>query len=116
MARRQYSATGEVHHQQSHKALKNRLKKTMRKEGRNSWRRFLEEVTSDITKPHNQGLWRMSKWSRRVAGETLRDPYLPVLRQTEQDQYTNNNGEKTKILAERFFPSTGQADLQDTSN
>ena len=103
-ARRQYSATGEVHHQQSHKALKNRLKKTMRKESRNSWRHFLEEVTSDITKLHNQGLWYMSKWSRRVAGETPGDPYLFILRRTEQDQYINNNREKTKILAERFFP------------
>ena len=58
----------------------------------------------------------MSKWSRRVAGETLGDPHLPTLRRTEQDQYTNDNGEKTKILVERFFPGTGQADLQDTSN
>ena len=53
----------------------------------------------------------MSKWSRRVAGETPEDPHLPALRWTEQDQYTNDNGEKTKILAKRFFPNTGQVDL-----
>jgi len=88
----------------------------MRKKSRNSWRRFLEEITTDPTKPHNQGLWRMSKWSRRVEGETPGDPHLPALRRTEEDQYTNNNGEKTKILAERFFPSAAQADLQDTSS
>ena len=58
----------------------------------------------------------MSKWSRRVAGETPGDPHLSILRRTEQDQYTNNNGEKTKILVERFFPSIGQVDLQDISN
>ena len=49
----------------------------------------------------------MLKWSRKVAGETLGDFYLPALRQIEQDQYTNNNREKTKILVERFFPNTG---------
>ena len=68
---------------------------------------FLEEVTSNITKPHNQDLWRISKWSRRVAGETLKDSYLPTLHQIEQDQYKNNNREKTKILIKRFFPGTG---------
>ena len=79
----------------------------MQKKSRNSWHRFLKKVTSDITKLHNQGLQYILKWSRRVAGEILRDPYLPTLRQTEQDQYINNNREKTKILVKRFFPSTG---------
>ena len=55
-ARRQYSATGEAHHHQSHMALKNRLKKIIRKEGKNNWRRFLEKITSDATKPYNKGL------------------------------------------------------------
>ena len=58
----------------------------------------------------------MLKWNRRAAKETLGDPYLPALRRIEQDQYTNNNEEKIKILAERFFPGAGQADLQDTSS
>jgi hypothetical protein len=53
----------------------------------------------------------MSKWSRRVIGETLGDLHLPTLRRTEQDQYTNDNEEKTKILVERFFPGACQADL-----
>ena len=97
-------------------ALKNRLKKTIWKEGKNNWCRFLEKITSDTTKLYNKGLWRMLKWSRWAAEETLGDPYLSVLRWTEQDQYTNNNEEKIKILAERFFPGAGQADLQDTSS
>ena len=51
--KRQYSATGEAHHHQSYKALKNRLKQTIRKENRNSWCRFLEETSLNPTKPHN---------------------------------------------------------------
>ena len=88
-------------------ALKNRLKKTIQKEGRNNWRRFLEKITLDATKLYNKGLWRMLKWSRRAAEETPGDPHLPALRRTEQDQYTNNNKEKIKILVERFFPGIG---------
>ena len=49
----------------------------------------------------------MLKWSKWAAEETLKDPYLPVLCQTEQDQYINNNKEKIKILAERFFLGAG---------
>jgi len=49
----------------------------------------------------------MLKWSRRVAGEILGDPHLPTLYRIEQDQYINDNREKTKILVERFFPSAG---------
>ena len=49
----------------------------------------------------------MLKWSRKVTEKTPKDPHLPTLRWTEQDQYINNNKEKTKILAERFFPSIG---------
>jgi len=41
------------------------------------------------------------------------DPHLPELRRSTQDPYTDNNEEKTRILAERFFPNTGHADLSD---
>ena len=41
------------------------------------------------------------------AKKTLKDPHLPTLYQTEQDQYINNNKEKIKILVERFFLDVG---------
>ena len=58
----------------------------------------------------------MSKWSRHTAKELPENLHLPALCQTNQDQYTSDNRGKVKILAERFFPKVGQADLQDTSN
>ena len=58
----------------------------------------------------------MLKWSRKAAEEMPRDPYLFVLCWSAQDQYTNDNKEKTKILVKRFFPGAGQVDLQDISS
>jgi len=38
----------------------------------------------------------MSKWSKKVAGDTPGNPHLLALHQTKQDQYTNNNREKNE--------------------
>ena len=58
----------------------------------------------------------MSKWSRKATEEMPENPHLLTLCQSAQDQYTNDNKEETKILAKRFFLSTGQVDLQDISS
>src|SRR2546430_3302889 len=41
------------------------------------------------------------------------DPHLPDLRKSPDNPLTANNEEKAKILAEKFFPITGNADLSD---
>src|SRR2546429_9812424 len=41
------------------------------------------------------------------------DSHLPELRRLIQDPYTDNNEEKMRIFAERFFPNTGHADFSD---
>jgi len=112
-ARRQYSATRDEHHRQAQHSYQNLLKKELRRAGRNSWRRFIEEVTSDPTRPHNQGLWKLAKWSKRNASGPQGSQQIPPLRRNDQEQVQKGNKEKAQILAERFFPRTGQADLSD---
>jgi hypothetical protein len=37
------------------------------------------------------------------------DPYIPVLRRREGEEPTENDAERTRILAEKFFPTLPQA-------
>jgi hypothetical protein len=55
----------------------------------------------------------MSKWSRKTADAPRADPHLPVLRETPDHPLQQDNKEKTRILAEKFFSSIEQADLSD---
>src|SRR5207248_11617204 len=53
---------------------------------------------------------------RRTAGKMQEDPHIPVLRINEQALLQEDPEEKTKILAAKFFPATGQADLNDIAS
>jgi Reverse transcriptase (RNA-dependent DNA polymerase) len=69
---------------------------------------LIEELTNDQKLPHNKGLWRLSRWSRRVAGKPHADPHIPALRRHEEEALTEKDEERAKILAEKFFPPTPQ--------
>ena len=81
--------------------------------GRANWRRFIEESTSAPDNPHEKGLWRLSRWSKLRAGKPQVSPHIPPLRRSEQDDSCDDNLSKAQILAEKFFPEGGQADLSD---
>ena len=74
---------------------------------------MLEEVTSDPAKPHNKGLWGLSRWSRRSAGKPCMDPHIPELRRRVGDEYSTGDVEKAEILKEKFNPTAVQVDLTD---
>jgi hypothetical protein len=76
----------------------------MRRTARANWRRLIEDLTDDQKHPHNGGLWRLSRWSRRVAGKAHTDPHIPALRRHEEEEPTEDNIERARILAEKFFP------------
>ena len=104
-ARRRYTADQQQEDLRNYKDLSNQLKKEMHRTSRATWRRLVEDLTSNQQHPNNKGLWRLSRWSRRVAGKPHVDPHIPALRRHEGDEPTHNNEEKTRILAEKFFPA-----------
>ena len=53
------------------------------------------------------------QWSRKCAGIPQDDPHLPGLRRSSDNTPTADNEERMRILAEKFFPTTGNADLSD---
>jgi hypothetical protein len=113
-ARRRYHTTLRQEDLISQKALSNRLKQELRRTSRNSWRRYIEESTTEsAANPHNKGLWRLARWSKRSAEKSQADPHLPALRRQAQEPTTQDNQQKTDILAEKFFPTIGQADLSN---
>ena len=114
-ARCRHNKFGLTYDLQSYKALSNQLKKEIRRVSRDNWRRFLEEATTAPGLPYKKGLWKLSRWSWKVGSGGQPGPHLPALRRTTHDQPTQDNAEKMKILAEKFFPATGQADLSDTA-
>jgi reverse transcriptase-like protein/retrotransposon-encoded endonuclease len=112
-ARRRYNASLQHQDLQSAKALSNLLKKEIRRVSRNLWRTFVSDITTSPNYLNSKGLWKLSRWSRRVAGQAHTDPHLPPLRRTDQDEITSDNERKAAILAEKFFPQAGQADISD---
>ena len=58
-------------------------------------------------------MWRLSRWSKLRAGKSQASPHIPPLRRTDRDNTSNDNILKAQILAEKFFPEGGQADLSD---
>ena len=112
-ARRRYTTNHREEDLQSHKTLANQLKKEIRRAGRTNWRRMLEEVTSNPAKPYNEGLWGLSRWSRRSAGKPYMDPHIPELRRRVGDEYSTGNAEKAEIFKEKFNPTAVQVDLAD---
>jgi len=112
-ARRQYNNTGTNHDRTSYQSFQGLLKKELRRVGRANWRRFIEQSTSAPDNSHEKGLWRLSRWSKLRAGKSQASPHIPPLRRTDRDDTSNDNILKAQILAEKFFPEGGQADLSD---
>ena len=92
------------------------MKKAIRQNGRAVWRVFLEDVAHDKESNNNNTLWRISKWSRRTANKIQEDPHLPALRTDEWVSLQEDLEEKAKILAVKFFPVTGQVNLNDIAS
>jgi hypothetical protein len=112
-ARRQYNASGSQLDRYKYKLLSNKLKNSLRKDSRISFRCFIAEVTESHKQHRNEGLWRMSKWTRNSAGRAREDPHLPALRKTPADPLRTTNIAKTELLREKFFPTIEEADLSD---
>jgi hypothetical protein len=85
----------------------------MRRNARNNWRRVVEEITEDTGPGKGKGLWKLSRWSRRVAGKAHEDPQLPALRESLEAPATTNDVQRTQILVKKFFPEPPPADLSD---
>lgn len=114
-ARRRYQATAHPHDHHALQQLSRQLTRELIKGRRSLWRRFLEECTTDPKDTIRKNLWRISRWSKRSPGLAQGDPHLPRLRRGPDDIPTQDNAAKATILAERFFPQTGDADLSDIS-
>jgi hypothetical protein len=112
-AKRKYHAYGGEHDLCAYNQLSKRLRKQIQSTSRANWRRHIAESTSDLSIPHNRGLWKLASWSRKRAGRPAQDPHIPPLRRTTQDTATDDNLEKARILAEKFFPPGTQAYLGD---
>ena len=115
-ARRRYNASGAEHDRMAHKELQHQLQKELRRVSRANWRRFVEKFTSSPTSLHNKNLWTLSRWSRRYAGKPQAPMHLPALRDSDQETATDDNAEKTRILAGKFFPAARPADLSDITS
>jgi hypothetical protein len=109
-ARRAYHATDSDHDRLAYKTQKNLLKKELRRAGQSSWRKFLEELT-ECTTAKGRGLWRLARWSKQTPAKETR--FIPPLRRTAREQAHSDDVTKAQILAEKFFPSVGEADLSD---
>jgi hypothetical protein len=112
-ARRAYKKWNNPDDRAEWKRNRNALGHELRKNARTRWRKYIEEITQDSEgKNKHKGLWKMSKWSRRQKGQT--EQYvIPPLRKSDQDQAEEANDKKAEILATKFFPKSGQADLSD---
>lgn len=115
-ARRRYTVRHHPEDRTQAKALSNSLKHEMRRNARASWRRLIGELTDNARQNCTEGLWKLSRWSRRVAGKPHEDPHLPALRRTEGETPTDNPQEKAQILAEKFFPAPPQVDISDIAS
>src|SRR5205807_9725173 len=88
----------------------------MRSNGRTRWRKLIQKLTEDEghpDHPHNRGLWKLNKWSRKEIGTQGGQAVIPGLRTSDTEEATNNNDAKANILAVKFFPQSGAADTSD---
>lgn len=113
-ARKQMAATQDPENTIQWKSMRNKLRNEMRSNRRAHWRRYVDEATSNEghpDHPHNKGLWKLSKWGRNTqkTGTTI----IPPLRATPQDETQRDNQAKSDLLAQKFFPKLGSADLTD---
>jgi|SRR6266480_5072149 len=56
----------------------------------------------------------MSRWSRQAPG--IRVAYIPALRRNGQEEATQDDEKRARILAKRFFLGDGLIDLSDIKN
>ncbi len=56
----------------------------------------------------------MSRWSRQAPG--IRVAHILALRRNGQEEATQDDEKRARILAERFFPGDGLTDLSDIEN
>jgi Reverse transcriptase (RNA-dependent DNA polymerase)/Endonuclease-reverse transcriptase len=112
-ARRRYTTAHIEEDRQEAKHLSNQLKKEMRRNARNHWRRVVQDVSEAARQGGKKGLWKLSQWSRKVAGKPHEDSHLPALREHPDDKGTSDDAERTRLLAKKFFPGPPQADLSD---
>jgi hypothetical protein len=115
-ARRAFHASGDPVDEENWKRNRNALDREMRRNARTRWRKFIEGITQDADgKNKHKGLWKMSKWSCKEAGRTG-PPIIPPLRLKEGDPLESTNSGKADILASKFFPQSGRADLSDITD
>jgi hypothetical protein len=106
--------------QQSHSTriayqlVSNSMRKAVQRDSRQRWRLFLQEIGNE--KEGEKALWMASKWSTQRAGKPPEERRLPALRAQEIHPTTDCNRTKAAILAARFFPVTGQANLDDITH
>ena len=80
----------------------------MRKARTECWRRTIADASKD-----NKRIWTFARWARLCSHGPREPPKLPDLSRTEQEEPTaRTHAAKTRLLAERFFPSL-EADLSD---
>ena len=97
-ARTEYSNNPSPEAAISYRHCRNRLKRAIRTGNRKSWRLFLEKLSLRPEQPHNQEMWRLSKWSRNKAGRPVEDPHLPPLRKSPDDPLIINNKSKANLF------------------
>ena len=114
-ARREYTNTHSHDAATTLSRARNRLKRALRTNSRNSWRLFLEDIRVSDTAAQNK-MWKMSRWSRKKAGIPAIDPHqVPPLRQSAQEsEFFHDDQMKAQLLAESFFPQPRPIDLSDT--
>src|SRR5204862_2823402 len=56
-------------------------------------------------------LWRLARWSKQ--GPAKESKFIPPLRRMIHEQAHPDDMTKAQILAEKFFPNGGEADLSD---
>jgi hypothetical protein len=110
-ARRDFKRTGDEADHERSLAHTNELAKALRRSSRNNWRRFVAELKEQPPQPY-QSLWRLMRWSRERAGMPA-CPHIPPLRASANETPVNGDDERMRLLAERFFPPPGEADLSD---
>lgn len=115
-ARARYRKYSNPEDNQEWKRNRNLLRCEMRSNGRTRWRKLIQTLTEDEghpDHPHNRGLWKLNSWSRKEIGTQGGQAVIPNLRTTQNETATDDNEKKAAILATKFFPQCGAADISD---
>jgi len=109
-ARRDFTHTGESMDRIRMETANRALEKELKRLRRDSFRVFMDAITSDPETPHNRGLWRMSKWSKTG---TRPAPQLTPLTDPITGEEQTDGERIVEILSTKFFPRAKHADLSD---